>query len=658
MYTLGLVKALMIFDYVGKFTRSFTNIDSNANQLKVFGLCRFLKLVFKNKPKRTEKNPYNQVGLKIFRVWGRESHKCLVDINNTYLKKEITSCKLDPTLIRMGLDVLTQNFWENYYNNQIYPAVDIITKETIQGLVERRDEYIKNEDFDLVKRVTDDINKVLQIGSQIFELQQALEKVLFKEDYDEAQVIKTKLNDLMHQRDNYDAKYQTFRFEQMITMDGKHIDEYNKQLEKEFEIIRRMKEEEERKKLLIEERNRMGKSFYRDEFIQTQLKDDPKFEKKLESVKNSAKKIDQGTPKPILKKKPKKSPEIKAKKAEEENFQSEGDRQLSKFLDPLLAQTRIDKKKLSEGIDEGIMSRLNTLGILDVFGYNLWMAAQNGDWKVRHAAASSVLNYIKSPLDKRFKINNYHLFLGCCELARVIIEDKVRDVSMVGLKILEKCFDPPICDEKIPVRKVTDALNDLFPCLRSKIAEKNKITSNKNLNTVLELMHKSRVDVNNVIEKNILDICEKEKDGRMFYKKDTKIYKLQPNILLPRLNILIELIKSFKIIDNTPSNIFMSFDLLVLNCLKHTDTDVKDAAFNASILFYQINDEKVRSAIEYIDDINPHYKDYILRKFDDADKALEMMKNGNKNIITTEPQPEKKTNAVNSKRPNRKKNNN
>lgn len=625
----------MTSGYVGNITRTFRTVDSNANQLKVFGLCRFLKLILKNKPKRTEKNPYNQVGLRVFRIWGRESHKCLTEINNQYLEREIDASKIDATLICLGLDILTQNFWENYYNDQLSPAIDLTTKDTIKGMVERREEYIKNEDFDLVKRVSEDITKVLKIGAEIFELQQMMEKVLLMEDYDKAQLLKERIRDLMRQRDNFDAKYQTFRFEQMVMMDAKQLMDYNKQLEREFEIIRKMKEEEERKKLLMEERNKMGKSFYRDDVIATQLKDDPKSEKKILSVKNSARKQEHTPPRPILKKKAKKSPVIKVKEKKEDDYQNEGDRQLAKYLKANLDKANIKIGDLNTKTNNGEMSRLHTLGVLDVFGYNLWNAVQNGDWKARHAAAKAVCEYIKNPMDKRFQLNSYHLFLGCCELARVILEDKVREVSSVGIEIIKKCFDSPICNENIPIRKISDALNEIFPILQTRASEKNTITAQMHLDCIIELIHKPRVDINQIIEKNVLDICEKEKDGKMFYKKDTKIHKLPPSILIPRLNILFQALKSFYTTKPLPPSLFMAFDLLGVQCLQHTDTDVKDHAFNSCIMFYQVDRDRVKDRVEALHEINPHYKGHLNDKFRDCDTAMIQVQNGDNDIPTT-----------------------
>ena len=70
----------------------------------------------------------------------------------------------------------------------------------------------------MMKRVKMDIKNVYNIGNEILNLQRKLEIAKSKDDYDSCIKLRSVIENVIKKRDEYDAMYETSRYENMIIM--------------------------------------------------------------------------------------------------------------------------------------------------------------------------------------------------------------------------------------------------------------------------------------------------------------------------------------------------------------------------------------------------------------------------------------------------------
>lgn len=85
---------------------------------------------------------------------------------------------------------------------------------------------------------------------------------------------------------------------------------------------------------------------------------------------------------------------------------TDGDRELKKFLDPLLRQAGTNKEQNEQ------LSTLNQ-DVMEVVGQKLWSSAISSNWKHREAAATAFLNYLEPGLPERYQRDTKPLFRAC-----------------------------------------------------------------------------------------------------------------------------------------------------------------------------------------------------------------------------------------------------
>ncbi len=69
-----------------------------------------------------------------------------------------------------------------------------------------------------MKKIKNDIKTVYYIGNEILNLQRQLTIAKSKDEYNTCIKLRKKLEDVVSRRDNYDAIYETSRYENMIIM--------------------------------------------------------------------------------------------------------------------------------------------------------------------------------------------------------------------------------------------------------------------------------------------------------------------------------------------------------------------------------------------------------------------------------------------------------
>ncbi len=69
-----------------------------------------------------------------------------------------------------------------------------------------------------MKKIKKDIKIVFQIGNEILNIERKLQIAKSKEDFDSCIKLRALLEEVIRKRNNYDAIYETSRYEDMIVM--------------------------------------------------------------------------------------------------------------------------------------------------------------------------------------------------------------------------------------------------------------------------------------------------------------------------------------------------------------------------------------------------------------------------------------------------------
>ncbi len=137
---------------------------------------------------------------------------------------------------------------------------------------------------------------------------------------------------------------------------------------------------------------------------------------------------------------------------------NKGDRDLEKYFNPLIKKIK-GKLNWEDSMGGDVISRLEGEGLLDVFGYGIWGAIHNATWRIREAAAIAVFNYSKAPIKKKYEQNKKLLFQGFAEIAQIICSDKVSQIYLIGLDLINELLKTRICDKTIPKSFLRKFLN-------------------------------------------------------------------------------------------------------------------------------------------------------------------------------------------------------
>lgn len=203
--------------------RHIDNVTATPLQVKCQGIGSFLKIVVREKPKRSQHNPYSQVSLssikvgRSYEVWGRLTGYD-TQIKNKFVTATKDRTRLNKLLLEMGVSAEVLNWYEDSDVDYKNLPIDEQTKITLHDIDAIREKYLEKEDFEAMKRITIDIKKVIILGRRIFSLQTELEFEIAKQNYQRSIELKEEIRKLDKERDMYDAKYETSRYEQMISL--------------------------------------------------------------------------------------------------------------------------------------------------------------------------------------------------------------------------------------------------------------------------------------------------------------------------------------------------------------------------------------------------------------------------------------------------------
>lgn len=157
-------------------------------------------------------------------------------------------------------------------------------------------------------------------------------------------------------------------------------------------------------------------------------------------------------------------------------------------------------------------------GTLQVCGVKLWTALHSDAFHHRDAAIKAYSNYLisntpnkaraKDGLPDRHKEKTVDLFKASIEIALIGCRDKLLQIYLKGLDILEQTLTPKICGGDVPPRLVDKSIRPFVRLLIDKIGEMNYRGRDRSLNTFKSLFRHPSVELRHAIE-GIMDITEK-----------------------------------------------------------------------------------------------------------------------------------------------------
>jgi hypothetical protein len=133
---------------------------------------------------------------------------------------------------------------------------------------------------------------------------------------------------------------------------------------------------------------------------------------------------------------------------------NDGDVDLEPYLKPLLSAAGGNIAQL--GLEA--LRRALSDGTLLVCGVKLWTALHSETWRHRESAAQAFLEFLQSPLKKKYIGKTKKLFLAACDVAQIACRDKLLQIYFIGLKILQTAMAPPICGDDIPPKVINNAV--------------------------------------------------------------------------------------------------------------------------------------------------------------------------------------------------------
>ena len=546
------------YHYAGK---SF-NITPTLSQVPVSGIGSYLKLVFPTKPKPNANNPHGQVSLAVLKIWGRKIDYSMT-INKISLIKTQTD-EVDKILLGMGVPLELLLWSKEDFESYRYAPIDEDSRETLIELDQIKNRAYENEDFANLKMITIDMRRVFDIGSEILQLKRELSVAVAKEDYDTALVLKNRIKLLEKERDMIDANYETKRYYRMMKM-GVPSDSY-------LEMVNRMMEDE-RKRIEIlrmhQDQEAEQHRRYLEELERTRRVEDIKVGK---------------SPSPVRQRKTKtKKVEEKQKIANDPYEYNEGDIDLEVYLRPKLNEAGGQLKIANMDI----LKRADNKKILMVVGVRLWSCLFSDNWRHREAAVRAFLEFLEAPLQPKYEQDTRNLFRAAIDIAIIACEDKVMPIFLYGLKVLITAMSSPICDLRVSVKMINEAIWLFIPILLDKVSELNYRARDISMNTLIELFRHPKVKVGPLVDYIM----------RLANGAGGPLEKQPWRILLSRLEILLHVVQEFGV-DNNEWKWKEVLPGLIFPLLSHANSDVRMSCVDIIVALYQKVGMEIRIEIE------------------------------------------------------------
>lgn len=557
-------------------------IGEKTTQIRLFGTGNYIKIdITETEEQISGKTRSAQAAISVLKLWGRITRK-KAPIYNKFsinLPKDYKT-RLDQKKVDFSRIHPFVNSNEIYYEKKLWPEIDADSKELFNFLIDKKNKLLKMEDFYGLKRIKTAIEKVLKIGAQIFELQIALEQEISQENYQAAIDIKTQIQQLMSERDLIDIIFESDHFiESTIMKDS--FDDYQKR------VLPTILENSAKEN--VDSQNLKNVSFQKSSLknISSNLKKKQKFE----SEKNT-KKVN-----------------LKIENSEDSKliFHSNSNTELDDIFLRLADKYNTGFTLNHQNSNECLL-RMDSLGIIDVFGTKIWSCVSDSNWRLREIAGKTVIEYIKSDLITKFKGNTERLFISCCEFCKILLDDKVIQIYIDGLQLLGNSLSQNVCGTDINFDLFQRHTNEFVPLLIKKVSELNHRTKDLSLDCLVKLFKHPFSKIEFLIDE-LQDICEKKAEKFSIPQIKCPIEKLKDRIILGRLEIFSRIIQEF------PEKVNLFWNLLkvlALPAFKHPDLKVRAMASEICECLEKLNHEKTGEILTEFGQMNPFLMDDLI----------------------------------------------
>lgn len=555
------------------------NINEEGVTIKVDGIGNYFKLVFPKQPRKTLENPFGQTSLSQLKLFGKQINH-LMYYNDFEDEKQDD---IDNILINLGLPLNDPVFFLTDQNYEIAP-VDDDTRWTLKDMLKILKRAENAKDYEMMKKVKTDIKRVYFIGNEILNNQRKMNYAKSSEKFDLCIYLRSKLENLMKTRDNYDAIYETSRFEEIIRLQRPSTADL---LADEDERLKKVKlekdkDKEEKQKKIKDEKERQEIENNKVKEKYTKFSDNSKFVDYVKTDLNVKKEFT------------------------DELAYNQGDKDLEPYFNPLVrkAKSKIPPPNKTK------LEVLKRLGVLNVAGVRLFSAMIASDWTLREAAILAFHDFLKNPLLPRYFKKTINLFNCAIELAKLGVEDKVVQIYIESIQILATCLSPPICGNDIPPQHIQKQIKYFIPIIIRKISELNLRQRDHSLVLLIGIFKHPALNVGDLV-KGCMDILERN-DGVTPDK--------QPAFtLLARLEIILRVLEEYGVDENL-WDWYTVFNELVIPSLFHNNPDCKLVAQQIIVLFYQYIGEDIKIMIEDpFRNVKPQIKQQLILKMQEID---------------------------------------
>lgn len=510
-------------------------------------------------------NRFHQVSIQSLRVWGRRIGRVLSRVTANVAEALIKPTRVNRSRLCLFRDHPTLNPNQIWFAGKVWPEIDPDSKELFDFLMVKRNNWIAAEQFVSLAKLKHWVLELLQIGNRILRFQILLESAIEDEDYDKAEKVKQDISLLIGRREFIEVVFESDRFWESV----------------------RMKEggEEAQRETLVTTPN--AKAFN---------SDNGEIQSALSTIKS-------GKRPPSRKCRQSPMTPIKHPSVEIVPYNSGvGNSDLDAFFEKLALKYNALRDVIMER-DCEVVSRIESMGIIEVFGPRIWFCVADSNWRLREVAGKAVVEYTQSEFVRKFSGKTEKLFVSCCEFAKLLCADKVTQIYIEGLLLLTNTLGEHVCG-----RDVTQALFRRFtfefvPLLIRKVSELNHRTKDVSLQSLIEYCRHPHNRLEDVI-KELLEIPPSQNVDCSFESNNvSKIEKLKERIAIAKLEIFMRLFEEFP----TKKELFWAgLKLLVLPSLKHPDLKVRTLASNACVVFSKTDFKKTMELVCEFETMNKH----------------------------------------------------
>lgn len=577
--------------FLGELTRDLAQVTSRPVEVEADRPATHVLIQIRAALSASHQNNQNIIGLSIVQVWGKSHQPLPSDPRD--LDRRDKAVRLDPSGINLTRlhPLIDPN--EVRYNGKMWAPIDPVTKELFKFLLRKEQESVAAEKFLEAVPISEAIEKVLDLGGQILLLQVQLETEIWEKDFLSAAKTKQKLEILLRQREEWEAKFGTDNFflGMVLTDQGPPSNPAPEPHPRQLHISDMRYALASLKKRPKTPKARTPKASYHS------------------PSPPSTPKIQPQTPK---------SEELKPPKT---NSNDDLDAILMRLADEYNAAGPSESWRSLE-----LLNRVESIGVSEIFGTKVWAMLGESNWRLREIAAQAVLAYLESDLPSRKNAPSVALFKAVCEFADVLLDDKVIKLFVIGLKILRIGLSPKVCSAEIDTETFQKCTCSLAPKLLKKCSELNHRTRAVSLEALLEFFVHPLTPRSLVVSALVSELPSEKWEATLGVYQ---VEKEKERVVMAKLEAFRLLIEQE---EAGTEHFWPIFDELVLPSLKHPELKVRAKAADLCLLMSRVDFQATLDRVFQFGELNPHSMiDLMMRLFGEDQpqivQAFAMQKN-------------------------------